>query len=386
MKTFPLGLTLCLSLLAGCGSAHRVGAVTDLDCISVHPGDRFLLQSGKTYAGPLLLGPAQSGGDWRPVTIESDGPEPAIIDGGTGSAIVMHGVSNIRLHNVRVVGAGRKEGSRQGVGVLIEKSSHITIDRVEAAGFQRSGVEIRGSHRVRLTEVYAHDNGYAGIASNGDRSHDLYLTRCRGINNPGDPTNLLNHSGNGIVLMSVSGAVIDRCEAARNGWDMPHKGNGPVGIWCAFADHVTIRHCVSHHNTSADRDGGGFDFDGGTTHSVMEHNYSHHNKGFGYLLYEFGSGMGYGDNTVRDCVSEEDGEGGIGIGVSPYAAPGTPLGRCDIHHNTIRNSLGRPAVQVAEGNPGLRVAVHDNTFLTTASPPEDGGISLRHNTHASPGP
>ena len=80
----------------------------------------------------------------------------------------------------------------------------------------------------------------------------------------------------GTVLFNVARATIEYCKAAENGWDMPRKGNGPVGIWCACnADRVVIQHCISHHNKSPGLDGGGFDFDGGVTNSVMQYNYSY---------------------------------------------------------------------------------------------------------------
>lgn len=338
-------------------SLAKVGATRLL------PGDRVLLEGGKTLAGPLTLGQDDAGTRESPIRIGSYGSGQAVIAGGAGSAVVIERSSWVIVDNLIAKGAGRKDGNRQGVGVRVEGASHIRVDRVEAHGFQRSGVEVVASNNVWLTRVYAHDNGYAGISSSGRRSHDLYVGYCRAINNPGDPTMLDNHSGSGIVLMNVAGALIEYCEAAENGWDMPRKGNGPVGIWCAFADRVTIQHCVSHHNKSPGLDGGGFDFDGGTTHSVMQFNYSHHNKGYGYLLYEYGSGMEYGNNTIRDCLSEEDGEGGIGVGVSESAPSGTTLGRCRVYGNRIRNTLGKPAVNIFEGVPG-DVRFTDNLFVT----------------------
>jgi hypothetical protein len=46
---------------------------------------------------------------------------------------------------------------------------------------------------------------------------------------PGDPSILNNHSGNGIVVGNAEKVTIEYCEAANNGWDMPRQGNGPVG-------------------------------------------------------------------------------------------------------------------------------------------------------------
>lgn len=369
MRTLTFAsMALLLVSQVACQRVHYIedgGSLAAVNALHLRPGDRIVLRGGARFDGPLTLASDDSGGRWRPIVVESIGDEPAVIDGGAGSAVVIDGASWVVLRNVKVVGAGRKEGNEQGVGVRIEGAAHIRIDSVEASGFQRSGVEIIASHDVRLTNVYAHDNGYAGISASGGRSRDIYVGYCRAINNPGDPTMLHNHSGNGIVLMNVAGALIEHCEAAENGWDMPRQGNGPVGIWCAFSDRVTIQHCVSHHNKSPGHDGGGFDFDGGTTNSIMRHNLSHDNDGWGYLLYEFGSGVDYGNNIIRDCVSEDDGDGGIGLGVSAWATYSTPgtLGRCIVERNTIRNSLGKPAVHVFEGE-ARGVIVRDNLFIT----------------------
>ena len=80
-------------------------------------------------------------------------------------------------------------------------------------------------------------------------------------NNPGDPTNLNNHSGNGIIAGFCKNILIEYCTANNNGWDMPRIGNGPVGIWCYEADSVIIQHCISYQNKTSKggEDGGGYD-------------------------------------------------------------------------------------------------------------------------------
>ena len=177
----------------------------------------------------------------EPVLIGSYGTGVATIDGGAGSAVVIRGCTGVTIRRLNVVGAGRNTGNQHGVGVLVDHSHFVLIDRVEASGFQRAGVEFRLCRDLRITQVYAHDNGYAGISCVG-HSECVYLGRCRTINNPGDPTVLDNHSGNGIVLYAVVSTTVEYCEAAENGWDMPWHGNGPVGIWCACeADRVLIQ-------------------------------------------------------------------------------------------------------------------------------------------------
>ena len=137
-----------------------------------------------------------------------------------------------------------------------------------------------GGKNLRVTNVYAHDNGFSGInvESDGQDSgglegsgaksfRNLYIANCVADNNPGCPEVKNNHSGNGILIGGVTNGTIEFCEAMNNGWDMPREGNGPVGIWAYQSDSITIQYCYSHDNKTSEigKDGGGFDFDGGIT-------------------------------------------------------------------------------------------------------------------------
>ena len=68
----------------------------------------------------------------------------------------------------------------------------------------------------------------------------------------------------------------------------PVKAMVPVGIWAYQSDSITIQYCYSHDNHTSEKgkDGGGFDFDGGTTNSVMQNNFSANNEGAGYGLFQ----------------------------------------------------------------------------------------------------
>ena len=331
---------------------------------SLGPGDRLAFEGGATFRGTLLLGTDDAGTAQAPAAVGSYGTGRATIDGGGGSGVVVEGSSWLGLTDLDVVGSGRDRGNRQGTGFRVSGARHLDVERVEARGFQRAGVEVDGSSDVRLVDVLARDNGYAGISSSGGRSTGLYLGRCRAMNNPGDPTILDNHSGNGIVLFNVAGATIEYCEAAGNGWDMPRAGNGPVGIWAACdADRVTIQFCVSHHNRSPGLDGGGFDFDGGVTNSVMQYNYSYANRGWGFLLYEYGSPWPFKNNVIRYCVSEDDGEAGVGIGARDDA----DLSDCEVYNNVVVSAPGKPCVSMFEGTPrGVRF--WNNVFSSRGGP------------------
>jgi hypothetical protein len=335
-------------------------------------GDRILFESGQTFAGSVQLTDISADAEAH-VTLRSYGGGRAVIDGGSGSGISIRGCKGVRIADIHVRGAGRKTGNEQGVGLLLADSSHVSVDRVEAEGFQRAGVVVDGCSDTRLTHVLAHNNGYAGIATEGARSNNIYIGYCRAINNPGDPTITDNHSGSGIVLYNVHNALVEYCEAAENGWDMQQKNrNGPVGIWTAVgADRVVIQYCIAHHNKSPKGDGGGFDFDGGTTNSIMQYNYSYDNNGCGYLLCQYRGGAPVTNNIVRYCVSENDGQGDHGVGIFTFLADGR-ISDCDVYHNVIYNEDGRGCVYGAMPDSRFR----NNIFIVKGS-----GSHLKETQH-----
>ena len=63
----------------------------------------------------------------------------------------------VRVVGINVTGSGRKT-SKQGVGVSITGAAHVEIDQVEASGFQRAGIEFRGTSDLKVTNVHARGN------------------------------------------------------------------------------------------------------------------------------------------------------------------------------------------------------------------------------------
>ncbi|MDQ2753686.1 MAG: hypothetical protein M3R72_11755, partial [Bacteroidota bacterium] len=173
---------------------------------------------------------------------------------------------------------------------------------------------IHNCNSVVADNIVAYNNGFAGIhvmGEYGDKLHcrNVRLLHCKAYNNPGDPTILNNHSGNGILAVFCTQILIDSCVAFHNGWDMPRIGNGPVGIWCYEADSIVIQHCISYENKTSKggEDGGGFDFDGGTTHSIIQYCLSYGNEGSGFGIFQYDGASPWHDNVIRFCISEDDG-------------------------------------------------------------------------------
>ena len=327
------------------------------------PGDSVFFRAGEHFGGTLRME------GMRRVFAGSYGKGEATIDAGDSSAVVLYRCVGVRVSGLRLAGAGRKTGNVKDGLAMIECMA-CRADGVDITGFQKSGLFIWSCVDIEVKRIVAHENGAAGIAVEGQdkrSSRDIRILYCRAEDNPGDPTNLTNHSGNGIVCGHCTKVLIEHCSATNNGWDMPRIGNGPVGIWCYEADSVAIRYCVSYKNKTSPgaADGGGFDLDGGVTHSVIEHCLSYGNQGAGYCLFQYWSASPWFDNIIRDNISEDDGlvsDGRAGIYVWNSSGDPTQLRDCKVYGNTIYNSR-EAAISFSEKSARMGIVFTDNVFV-----------------------
>ena len=322
--------------------------------LALKPGDAILLAGREVFDDSLVLENI-NGQSGKEIAISSYGQGRAIIMADKGTALKIKAGSHVNVRNIRVMGSGRLMGNT-GSGMELYGVDYANIDSVEAEGFGWCGVRVTGGKHVKITHVYAHDNGFAGInveaggsdcgglPCSGTKSvYDVYVGFCTAANNPGSPMVRNNHSGNGILLGGVTRGVIEYCEAMNNGWDMPREGNGPVGIWTYMSDSIVIQYCYSHHNKTSPRgaDGGGFDLDGGVTNSVVRWNLSAFNEGGGYGLFQYAGATKWDNNTVYCNISYLDGmkngKSGVFVWCDPYAVP---MGTAYVFNNTIINVAG----------------------------------------------
>ena len=225
--------------------------------------------------------------------------------------MVVLNCSNLKIENLNLVGAGRKNGNTKN-GCFVSSSRNIILKKLTISGFQKVGLYIFSSQLVEIAHCVAETNGAAGIMVDGTdkkSSSHISIRYCKAFNNPGDPTNFTNHSGNGILVGLCTKVLIDHCEAYNNGWDMPRVGNGPVGIWTYESDSVVIKNCTSHHNKTSvgGSDGGGFDLDGGTTNALIQNCNSYENEGAGYGIYQYAGASNWYNNKIINCRSYNDG-------------------------------------------------------------------------------
>ena len=340
---------------------QSIAKVNDTD---FEPGDRVLFEAGKSFAGTIKLSKDDSGTCDKKIVVTSCGTGRAIINGGNDSALIAKDCNNLVVKNLNFTGSGRKTGNTKD-GVLVTDAEGVEIDQIEVSGFQKSGLSAGGVHNIRITNVYAHDNGAAGIGVGASDkkgwSKNVYIGYCVAENNPGDPTNLTNHSGNGIVVGQLIGAVIEYCEAFNNGWDMPRRGNGPVGIWAWSADNVIIQFCIAHDNKSPGHDGGGFDLDGGLTNSILQYNLSYNNEGPGYFLCQYPTAPVFKDNIIRYNISQNDGTRNNRMSSIDIYAGDVGMSDCQIYNNTVYNIKG---AAIAFGGLDVQgIVIRNNIFI-----------------------
>jgi hypothetical protein len=282
-----------------------------LSQLALQPGDSVFFRAGDTLTGNVSLNNI-NGTKQHNIVFTSYGKGKCNINGGNNEAFKINASSSFQIANIRFIGAGRKTGNTtNGLGLVGCKN--FTVKDVDVSGFQKSGLELYNCENGEVNRVFAHENGFGGILVDGDYqkrlSNKIHIINSRADDNPGDPTNLDNHSGNGILVGNCKNILIEYCTATNNGWDMPRIGNGPVGIWAYEADFVVIQHCISYRNKTAKgaADGGGFDLDGGVANSIIQYCLSYENWGSGYGIFQYSSASKWNNNTVRYCISVNDG-------------------------------------------------------------------------------
>jgi hypothetical protein len=328
---------------------------------------------GQTFNGRLVLN-GISGSDRSPVKIKSWGNGRAVINGENDEAIKIENSRNIWILDLDLKGNGRNHGNKTN-GLSILQSSSCKVENINTIGFQKSGVALYNCTYSVVRKVIASENGFCGINIMGSArnlSRKILIQDCKAENNPGDPTNLENHSGNGILVGVSDSVTIDHCTATNNGWDMPRKGNGPVGIWAWESDHVTIQYCISYRNKTSRNanDGGGFDLDGGVTNSMIQYCLSYENHGAGYGLFQYAGASAWSNNIVRYCVSINDAqttEGAGSIFIWNGANDINQLTNCMIYNNVINNSVA-PLISYENSSAHKNFTFCNNIFIGSGKP------------------
>ena len=365
-STIIFFLTLLISFVSNAttyyvsstGSNYKTGtsissawsSISMVNSKKLYPGDVVLFEGGKTFSGSLYFDSNDKGTASAPIVIGSYGKGWAIINSGTSYGIYANNTAGFKINRLRFKGSGRTTSEMAGIYFYMVLAStrlnYINIDSVEVYGFRESGILIgsnnqaSGYDNVRITNSKVHDNGNAGISSfaQANLGHkNFYIGRNKVYNNAGLADVKNKHTGSGIMLGGVDGATIEYCEAYNNGWLNAYYNAGPVGIWGYKCNNLIIQNNEAHHNrTGTTKDGGGFDFDGGCTNSIMQYNYSHNNDGAGYLLAQYGTAPAMKNNVIRYNISENDGRKNGYAGIQLWStSSGGGIQGVSIYNNTV---------------------------------------------------
>ena len=372
-----------------------------LNGTALRPGDIVLFKGQSTFFGRIYLSPGINGTDAAPITLGSYDPSSgaalsagapsarrATINGGSGGALLAYNNGGLEIRALTFVGSGATKNNADGIIFYNDLSGnvvreHIYMNGIEVSGFGGWGISIGGYNNrsgyndIGVTDAASHDNLRGGLVVYGppldaaQRNYvntGVYIAWVKAYNNVGDPAATAN-TGNGIVLGSVSGALIERCVTHDNGINNKASAEGPVGIWAFDSTSVTIQHNESYRNrTASSADGNGFDLDNNVTNSVLQYNYSHDNDGAGFLVYA-ASQKPNRQNLVRYNISQNDCRK-LGYGAIMVAGD---VSSVDIINNTV--FLSEPptnsdpaAIRIANISAVPKdIRIRNNIFITQST-------------------
>lgn len=379
-------------------------SLTKVTSVNLEPGDKVLFEGGKSFDGFLGLDENDAKDPSNPVTIASYGNGKATINAGSGIGIYAYNTAGVRIDNLIIKGSGSATNTSSGIMFYNDlptnnKLEFIEIKNCEVSGFKQSGIEIggwnntyknTGFNNILIENNKVYDILYAGITSWGafdthktGYAHSNFIVRgCEVFNIHGNKNKTDGHSGNGIVLSDVQHSVIEHClvydSAQYNNW----SSGGAVGIWYWDADSVIIQHNEVYGMSSGltNKDGAGFDLDGGVTNGIMQYNYSHDNDGGGFIVGQFGGARAMDNVTVRYNVSDNDAKK-YSSGIFLFSGAKN-MQNIYIYNNTVLNSDGR-ALSMTKWSGGVINNVHVYNNILYGSIPSSG-YNQSHNHTTNP--
>ena len=340
-------------------------------------GTNILFEGGQTFTGGLAF----TASSWtgansaaNRITIGSYGTGRATITSGSVSGLSVINNAGLRVKDLIFIGDGASDVN--GVEFVNKltgpgKLPYIELSNLDVSGYGRSGIAIFGGYgpsgigtndfagfdNVLIDTVRTHHNtgvsvaplfGTAGINVMGHYGYNALSTpthtnviirNCLADLNGGKASST-KPTGSGIFIGQTQFGLIEFSVANDNGVNNTLAG-GPVGIWTGDSDSIVIQYCESYHNRTSNGDGGGYDIDGGCTNCIIQYCYSHNNDGHGFLLYNYAdSGFiaNWDNNTVRYCISENDGAASNPLSSITVASDGVGLTNVRVYNNTIYKS------------------------------------------------
>lgn len=386
------------------------------------PGDQILFESGRTFAGSqsdvdgagwlagILITVGGGNATWPLVFgAYGEGDRPIIETIENENGIFIEGVEGVRVTDLIFAGPGTGAATENfNFGVIFDASTATAprrgflVENVEAYGHVggiTAGCFYGTAYIDGLTirDCDTHDNMIYGARTFGPdagfdffRVRNLLIDNVRSYENPGtSETQPAYGTSPGISIQATQGGVVKNCVTYRNG----RRGAGgiaSVGVETIVSDQITLQDCESYSNyTTSDtnNDGDGFDFDSGTTNSVMERCFSHDNDGIG--LYAYSPAVverAHSGNVIRYCTSMHDNQAGVNDGGSLAIVAPAALSGINVHNVTlISNQASRDVVRLSGSITSSRIANSiikgDDAGQNLVNAVGNPGVDLRGNDY-----
>ena len=321
----------------GTSTAYPWQTIAKVNNFTFPQGSVVSFQAGQTFTGCLIFNtynvPSSSAS--TPFTVNSYGTGTATISsncsGTTAAAITGDNVNGFTIDGLRIVNGGSTI-----YGVLLENQTsntptqNMVVKNSEITGF----APVTGS--VNGGEIWI--VGYAMNGNNGPLNNVQILNNTlhgatvtsgdgSGIGGYGYGENITNVlvQGNTVYNLGMpasttgAGILADGWSQGTIQYNIIHDiganvttCGGASGIETYSANKITVRfnevfNVQPSPSFTKGCDWDGIDLDGGTTNSIVEYNYTHHNAGSALLAYDSNpSGTTWGPNTYRYNISEND--------------------------------------------------------------------------------
>lgn len=332
---------------SGTSPSSPWATINKVNSVVFNGGDTVSFQGGQTFTGCLVFNSStvQNSSASTPFTVNSYGTGMATIQSGcTGNfsaAVIADNVNGFYLNGLKIVnGFATGAGSSTAIGVLLENQSPnsttqtVVVENSEITGFAPpSGSTSPGGDIVIIGDAMNGNNGPLNdiqILNNTLHGASVTAGDYVGIGGYGYGENITNVLVQGNTVYNIGGARTDTgAGILADGWNgatiqynVIHEIGANVtslcdiggmsGIETYTSNNVTVRFNEVYNvqpspGFTQGCDWDGIDLDGGTSNSVVEYNYTHHNGGPGLLAYDANpNGDTWGNNTFRFNISEND--------------------------------------------------------------------------------
>ena len=328
------------------------------------PGDKILFKSGATFIGQLM--PQGSGNEQEgPICIDKYGGDtlPIINSKGTGenfgAVISLLNQEYWEISNLELTAPSNGESARR-VGVRVAAKDYGTVDHVYvtncyihdiacdiakspsgaqseaggdlwygAGGGGISFLTVEGGDSIpsAFNDILVDNNIVKQVGRSGTgisistANNNIYQQGYSFENDNADwfpNTNILisnndvSYTSTAIFLSGCDGDIANGVTIENNLVYHPDNYDSNSGVWFALCNGINVQYNeVYALDNGGTNDCGAFDYDGGITNSIMQYNYTHHNRGEAVMVcnIHWSSVWEYNntsDNIYRYNISEND--------------------------------------------------------------------------------